>query len=91
MKTFLFLLTYKKQLDVIDQYLPAHIEFLDKYYAKKNFLTSGRKNPRTGGVILCRFNSLEEAHAAIKEDPFFIHEIADVDIVEFEPSRGILV
>lgn len=89
MKTFIINLTYKKSLADVDKYMNEHILFLDKFYNSKNFLLSGRKNPRTGGVILCKFNSIEEVNSAIKEDPFNIYEIADFEIIEFEPTRGI--
>ena len=60
---FLFHLTYVKPLEEIERLLPAHIQFLDEFYAKGKFLCSGRKEPRTGGVILCRCGSLAEAEA----------------------------
>ena len=88
MKKFLILLKYKKSIDEIEKHLNAHIAFLDKYYNSNNFIFSGRKNPRTGGVILSKFNSIEEVNAAIKQDPFFMNELADYEVIEFEPTRG---
>lgn len=51
---FLILLTYKKPLTDVDHYLSAHREFLQHYYASRHFIVSGGRNPRCGGVILCK-------------------------------------
>lgn len=91
MKTFIINLTYKKSLEFVDKYLQEHIKFLDRYYDAKNFLISGRKNPRTGGIIICKFESIDSVNLALKEDPFYIHEIADFEVIEFEPNRGISI
>ena len=89
MKTFIIILTYKKSLNEVDKKLQEHIKFLDKYYDSNNFLLSGKQNPRIGGVIICKFNSIEDVNLAIQEDPFYIHKIAEFEVIEFEPSRGI--
>ena len=58
---FLFLLTYIKPLPEVERFLPEHIRYLDRQYRAGRFLCSGRKIPRTGGVILCNFPTREEA------------------------------
>ena len=45
-------ITYKAALAEIDARMAAHVVFLKKYYASGNFLVSGRKIPRDGGIIL---------------------------------------
>ncbi len=50
---FILTLTYKKSIEDVEKNLPAHIEYLETYYNSGNFVTSGRQNPRTGGIILC--------------------------------------
>ena len=49
---FVIELTYKAALADIDTHMAAHVVFLKKYYATGNFLVSGRKIPRDGGIIL---------------------------------------
>ena len=51
---FIVNLTYIKPLDAVEKYLEKHIDFLNQYYTKGLFIASGRKNPRTGGIILMR-------------------------------------
>ncbi|OQP61929.1 GTP cyclohydrolase [Niastella vici] len=84
---FIVSLSYKKANSEVDKFLESHIKFLDKYYSEKKFIFSGRKNPRTGGIILVRNvdkNSLQEI---IKEDPFYQNEIADYEITEVIPTK----
>jgi len=38
-------------------------------------------------VILCKAKSKIEIQSIIKEDPFYVNEIAKYEIIEFEPTR----
>ena len=49
---FIVSITYKAELAEVDFWILDHQVFLDKYYASGHFLASGKKEPRTGGVIL---------------------------------------
>lgn len=80
-------LTYKKPLSEVDKFLSAHVEFLDKFYAQKKFLASGRRENRIGGVIIILSNDLKEAETIIAQDPFHQQEIADYQLTYFEPSK----
>lgn len=83
---FIVLLTYIKPLDVVDEYLQSHVEYLKEQYKKNNFIASGRKVPREGGVILSRLDSKEKLEEVISQDPFNIAGLAKYEIVEFIPS-----
>ncbi|MDB2356195.1 YciI family protein [Pseudoalteromonas sp.] len=85
---FIVSLTYKTELSEVDQYIQAHVSFLEKYYAAGKFIASGRKVPRTGGVILINAGSLEEVESIIKEDPFHIANVANYEITEFIPTMA---
>lgn len=39
-------------MDKVEEHLTAHVEYLKEQYSLNNFIASGRKVPRTGGVIL---------------------------------------
>lgn len=86
---FIFNLTYVKPISDVEQFLPEHIQYLEKYYTSKKFICSGRKVPRTGGIILCNCATKQEAEQIIKEDPFFKEQIAQYDITEFIPSKSL--
>jgi len=84
---FIINLTYKTELEKVDQFLNEHIEFLNVQYALGNFLASGRKIPRTGGIILSNVGNGLELKKIIEKDPFKKNELADYEIIEFVPSK----
>ncbi len=84
---FVVELTYKAALAEIDAHMTAHVAFLNKYYASGNFLLSGRKIPRDGGIILAAGVGREQLEAIVQEDPFYRHGLADFRINEFRSSQ----
>ena len=84
---FVIELTYKADLVDIDAHMAAHVSFLNKYYASGNFLVSGRKIPRDGGIILAVGKSRPQIQAIVLEDPFVARGLADVRIIEFRASQ----
>ena len=87
-KLFILDLTYEQPLSEIDKAIPAHVEYLNQGYADGAFLASGRKNPRTGGVILASGDSIEAVRERALADPFVSLGLASVSITEFYPSLG---
>lgn len=83
---FIVELTYKVPLDQVDPHLAAHIDYLKERYALNHFLASGRKVPRTGGIILSHLADKEALLAVLDQDPFKIHDLANYRITEFVPS-----
>jgi uncharacterized protein YciI len=84
---FVIELIYKAKLEEIDAHMAAHVAFLKKYYAAGNFLVSGRKIPRDGGVILAVGESRQRIEAIVQEDPFYARGLADVRVIEFRASQ----
>ena len=84
---FVIELVYRASLAEIDAKMAAHVRFLKKYYASGHFLASGRKFPREGGIILAVGSSRREIEAIAAEDPFCVHGLADVRIIEFRVSQ----
>ncbi len=80
-------LTYIVPLEAIDAAMGDHMKFLRKYYKLNTFIASGRKVPRTGGIILVLAKSKEEAERIINEDPFIINKLAKYSITEFQTSQ----
>jgi uncharacterized protein YciI len=85
---FIVLLNYIKPLSEVDRFVGEHREFLERHYPSGHFLLSGRKEPRTGGVILVTAGTRAEVESIIRDDPFHREQIADYEIVEFLPSRS---
>jgi uncharacterized protein YciI len=84
---FVIELIYKADLTEIDAHMAAHVVFLKKYYAAGNFLVSGRKIPRDGGIILAVGKNRRQIESIVKEDPFHTHRLADFRIIEFRASQ----
>lgn len=86
---FIISLTYIKPLEEVDVLLEEHIAYLKEQYDLGHFLASGRKVPRTGGVILARGVSREEIETIITLDPFYRHHVAEYEITEFSPTMTV--
>ncbi|RZA03605.1 MAG: GTP cyclohydrolase [Sphingobacteriaceae bacterium] len=84
---FIIDLTYIVPLEELDQHMADHVKYLRKYYKKNVFVVSGRKVPRTGGIILVLTDSREDVEKIIKEDPFYKYELAEFTITEFLTSQ----
>lgn len=85
---FVVLLNYIKPMSEVDRFVEEHREFLKCYYSSGKFLLSGRKEPRTGGVILAVAETRAEIESIVQNDPFHREKIANYEIVEFLPSMS---
>lgn len=83
---FIINLTYKVELEKVDVHLSDHVTFLKEQYRAGNFIASGRKIPRTGGVILSNLKSKEVLLEILDHDPFKKNDLANYEIIEFIPS-----
>jgi uncharacterized protein YciI len=84
---FIVSLTYVEPLETVEKFLKAHVVYLETQYASGHFIASGRKMPRTGGIILSKMASRAALEAVLREDPFAVNHVATYDIVEFEPNK----
>ncbi|EAY26790.1 YciI family protein [Microscilla marina] len=84
---FIVSLTYKVPLEQVEPHLAAHIAYLDEQYALGNFHASGRKVPRTGGIILSKMKDKAALLKILAEDPFQKHQLVDCEVTEFVPSK----
>ena len=84
---FVIELIYKAELTEIDQNMKAHMAFLKRHYQAGQFLVSGRKVPREGGIILALGESREQIESIVKQDPFVARGLADFRVIEFRESQ----
>lgn len=85
---FIINLNYIVPLEKLDVRMTDHVKFLQKYYKKNVFVASGRKVPRTGGIILALAKSKEEIEQIISEDPFYKLKLAEFTITEFLTAQS---
>ena len=87
MKHFIININYLVPLTKIDEILIDHRKFLQNGYDKGILLFSGPRNPRTGGIVAARANSLEELKSFFEKDPYKIKKYADYEFIEFDPVK----
>ncbi|MET3600286.1 YciI family protein [Martelella mangrovi] len=81
-------LTYVAPMEAVEKHFDGHIEWLNRHYASGDFIASGRKVPRTGGVIIAR-GSLEAVRTICETDPFVSEGVATYELTEVDFSRTI--
>lgn len=84
---FIINLSYIKPISEVENHLNEHVKYLDEYYKSNKFIFSGRKVPRTGGVILVNVSSKEELDFILKKDPFYQNQIAHYEVTEVEITK----
>ncbi|EOI1368832.1 YciI family protein [Serratia marcescens] len=77
-------LTYHRPIADVDSHLEGHIAWLKKYFQDGTFIASGRKNPRTGGVILAKGIDRAQLDAILTEDPF--NAVAHYEVTDFSAT-----
>lgn len=80
-------LVYKVDLEHVNSYVNQHRSWLDSYYQRGIFLCSGPKSPQTGGIIIALSDDISRVQELMKEDPFYIHGIAEYSYTQFCPAK----
>jgi uncharacterized protein YciI len=83
---FIIDIEYTVGFEKIDPLITEHFEFLKKYYDAGLFIVSGRKEPRTGGIIVVKNNDREFVEKIMMEDPFYRENVATYLLTEFIPG-----
>ncbi|MHA6312450.1 MULTISPECIES: YciI family protein [Pantoea] len=63
-------LDYFRPMEEVEALLAAHITWLDRYFEAGVMIAAGRKDPRTGGMLLVKEMEPERLEAILAEDPF---------------------
>jgi uncharacterized protein YciI len=63
-------LSYHRPIEEVDNHLAGHITWLKRHFQEGSFIASGRKNPRTGGVILVKDMERAQLDTILAQDPF---------------------
>ena len=83
----MLLLTYVRPLAAVDALMREHVAWLNEQYAAGRFLVSGRRIPRTGGVIVARGDDRAEIEALVASDPFVAAGVATCEVIRFRASQ----
>lgn len=87
MKKFVIHVSYHVALSRIEELTPDHRAYLQRFYESGNLLFSGPRVPRTGGVIVGKFDSIPDVEQFVRNDPFYKNQVAEYEIIEFDPVK----
>ncbi|MFI6789621.1 YciI family protein [Nonomuraea sp. NPDC050383] len=82
---FVVTVTYTAPLAEVDQWRPAHGDWLKDLIARRLLLVAGRRVPLTGGVYLVPDMPAEELDRILATDPYVVNDVATHGVVEFTP------
>jgi uncharacterized protein YciI len=84
---FIIIMTYTAPLTTIDQHLASHRDYLQQGYEQNYYIASGPQNPRTGGILISQLKDREQIEGIMNNDPFTLLNLADYEIIEFNPVK----
>ncbi|KAB8305243.1 hypothetical protein EH228_19395 [Erwinia endophytica] len=79
-------LNYIRPIAEVEAVLDAHIAWLDKYFAAGVFIAAGRKDPRTGGLIIVDDVERQRLDSILAEDAF--QTVAEYEITKVNVTRA---
>ena len=62
---FIISVSYKCPVEEVDVHHKAHVDYLKQEYGRGSFITSGKKVPRTGGIIMSNLKTRDELLAVL--------------------------
>ncbi|WP_313654700.1 YciI family protein [Pantoea sp.] len=83
---YVVFLNYVRPVEEVDALLAPHLDWLDRYFAADIFIAAGRKDPRTGGMLLVRDIERERLDAILAEDPFVA--VAQYEVTKVNVTRA---
>jgi uncharacterized protein YciI len=86
---FVVLINYLVELEEIEKYTQAHRDYLDMHYQSGQFLASGPKIPRTGGVIIAVGTDKTKLETILEQDPFSKAGVASYEVIEFSAVKSL--
>ncbi len=89
MKHFVVEIIYTRPFDEVTAVIDAHRAYLQTGYQKGLLLISGPQEPRVGGILLVKSDSLATVQSFCDDDPYAQHNVAKHRIIEFLPKSHI--
>lgn len=83
---YIVYLKYVRPLEEVEAVLDPHVAWLNKYFDAGVFITAGRKDPRTGGVLMVKDIDRERLNTILAEDPF--QAVAEYEVTKVNVTRS---
>lgn len=87
MRHFIVLLNFTTPFEQFGDAVPHHRAFLQEGYDRGLLLLSGPQQPKTGGIVVARAESLEDLQAFFARDPYKARRLAEHAYLEFTPVK----
>lgn len=87
MKHFIIEITFKVPIENFPEIVTEHRAFLQTGYEAGLLLCSGPKEPRVGGMVVARAESLEILTDFFLNDPYKNNDVAEYRFIEFNPIK----
>jgi len=88
MRHFIITLDFKVPFETFGEAVPRHRAFLQTGFEQGLLLMSGPREPRTGGIVAARAESLEHLKAFFSKDPYKLEGLATHRFHEFTPVKA---
>ncbi|MFC3032624.1 YciI family protein [Pseudoalteromonas fenneropenaei] len=82
---FLVDMTFTDVSQITPELTEQHRNYLAKEYQSQNLLFGGRKEPRTGGILLSKHSNEATLKQVLDNDPFIKRGLVRYHITEFTP------
>lgn len=82
---FLVDVTFVEGKEITEELTAQHRAYLSTQYQQGILMFGGRKQPRTGGVLISRHQDTESVVALMNQDPFITAGVATYTVTEFVP------
>lgn len=83
---YIVYLNYVRPLEEVEAVLDPHVAWLNKYFDAGVFISAGRKDPRTGGVLMVKDIDRERLNTILAEDPF--QAVAEYEVTKVNVTRS---
>jgi uncharacterized protein YciI len=87
MKFFIVDIHYSVPYERIAEIVQDHRAFLQKGFDSGFLLLSGPKEPRSGGFVICKAQSLEKIVEYFDFDPYKLSNASTYTFMEFSPIK----
>lgn len=80
---YVIYLSYFRPIEEVEALLAPHITWLDRYFDNGEFIAAGRRDPRTGGMIMVKDVDRARLDTILAEDPFVAvahYEVTKVNV-----------
>jgi uncharacterized protein YciI len=84
---FVVLLSYIRPIPEVDALMREHVAWLNEHYDADRFVVSGRRVPRTGGVIVALGDDRDEIERIVASDPLVSGGVATSEVIHFRASQ----